>query len=960
MPISPLFPIFARSFLHDRTDMPCRRIIYAHLTLLSPLLLGMGRVCAQFHPVHASVVWASPRTPYLPNFYSGSRDRLVVTLTNRDATQPVLHVRMRVRIRCGAGELRSREELPYPHIVLTTGIPHRITNTDLAAYLQPDRLTNAHILRNGQLPDGFTEIAVQAVDLFTGKALSDWHSARSYLSVNKPPFLIAPEKDATVALTEPTAILFRWQPRLATATEYEFTLKELPSTGESPQGAFPYGHVVHRETVRGTMLSYTHLHPPLIANRLYAWQIRAIQRDGIDEVSTYENGGYSEVSWFRLTDGCAAPTHLHAHPRTSRADFTWRDVAGATGYTIQIRPKTRFNIYDWDTHPSSGSPHTFRGFQPGATYEWRVGATCTGIEPVYSEAQTFTLNERDEELLKDCGKVPEIPKGVSQEPHLAIKVGDVVITGGDYPLTITEIEPLGDGWYAGRGRTRLRTFVDMPVAMRFDSLRINVDYRQIGGVVEAMSREESQFLLDADAVPDPPSLRIRELDFTLADTPGFTFDPQTGELRTTDAHGNPQTIALEVPQNGWESAFPMKIADDDGNMYEITLGERGEDEVQQIVVRDLHIEDEPYDAAALSGYHWALDSLRLPNGSSIHEVRTIQAVRLALCHADRRLLDSIMLRVGDNTFKDTTATIRYTDYQTSITIQAQRKLQGRDTVVATLTINTHNAPILTFGTLSGYAGEFGYDDGEGLPTKDKVKNYPYRRLTIQSETNAVSKICPFISIGNAQSAAIKAEIIVPEQIKNQYEYNAQLVAYRKGNVKTVDLPYDMKTLNIEYSEESDFMLVSIYQRNKQTKTKNLLGQVEVVQRKFVSPPIDVKVIHYQTKKENINIINTESIQDFLNNHSHNQLFLQYNVSLYHDCMTIVDTTFINRITKEQNTSNLSLSGLILNKMIETIRQRTKLNFNDFSPAITSSKNKNRTLYLIATDCKRKSVTGSSS
>ena len=939
--------------------MPRRRIIYALLTLLALLLPGVGRLCAQFHPVHASVVWASPRTPYLPDFYSGSRDRLVVTLTNRDATQPVLHVRMRVRIRCGTGELRSREELPYPHIVLSTGIPHRITNTDLAAYLQPDRLTNAHILRNGQLPDGFTEISVQAVDLFTGKALSDWHTARSHLSVNKPPFLIAPERDATVALTEPTAILFRWQPRLATATEYEFTLKELPSTGESPQGAFPYGHVVHRETVRGTMLSYTHLHPPLIANRLYAWQIRAIQRDGIDEVSTYENGGYSEVSWFRLTDGCAAPTHLHAHTRYAKVELRWRDAPKAASYTIQIRPKTRLGIYEWQAFSNVSSPNTIRGLLPGRTYEWRVGASCTDIEPVYSEVEEFTLSTENEELLRDCGKVPEIPKGVSQEPHLAIKVGDVVTVGGDYPLTITEIEHLGDGWYAGRGRTQLRAIMYIPIAMRFDSLRVNVDYRQIGGVVEAMSREESQFLLEADAVPDPPSLRIRELDFTLADTPGFTFDPQTGELRTTDAAGNPQTIALEVPQNGWESAFPMKIADDDGNMYELTLGEGGEDEVQQIVVRDLHIEDEPYDAAALSGYHWALDSLRLPNGSSIHEVRTGQSVRLALRHADRRLLDSIMLRVGDNTFKDTTATIRYTDYQTPITIQAQRKLQGCDTVVATLTINTHNAPILTFGTLSGYDGEFGYDDGNGLPTRDKVIKFPYRILTIQSETNPKNTICPFISIGSEQIVTIKAEIKEPEQIKDKFTYTAKLVAYKDRVIDIVKIPYDKKTLKISYSKQSDSMFVNIYRQNVHSKKEYLIGQCEVVQRKFVTPPIDVKVIHYQTKKENINIINTESIQDFLNNHSHNQLFLQYNVSLYHDCMTIVDTTFINRITKEQNTSNLSLSGLILNKMIETIRQRTKLNFSDFSPSITLLENKNRTLYLFATDIKRKSVTGSS-
>ena len=43
-----------------------------------------------------------------------------------------------------------------------------------------------------------------------------------------------------------------------------------------------------------------------------------------------------------------------------------------------------------------------------------------------------------------------------REPHLDIRAGDVVTIGGDYPMTITEVTPLGDGWYAGKGKTRLK------------------------------------------------------------------------------------------------------------------------------------------------------------------------------------------------------------------------------------------------------------------------------------------------------------------------------------------------------------------------------------------------------------------------------------------------------------------------------------------------------------------------
>ena len=108
----------------------------------------------------------------------------------------------------------------------------------------------------------------------------------------------------------------------------------------------------------------------------------------------------------------------------------------------------------------------------------------------------------------------------------------------DYPLTITEIEPLGDGWYAGRGRTQLRAIMYIPIAMRFDSLRMNVDYRQIGGAVEAITRDDAPNILNTDLIDDggstllqgQPLVSIVPLGFALPSAPQFTFNPQTLEL----------------------------------------------------------------------------------------------------------------------------------------------------------------------------------------------------------------------------------------------------------------------------------------------------------------------------------------------------------------------------------------------------------------------------------------------
>lgn len=547
-------------------------------------LAGGGRLYAQYYPVHATVQWPSPQSPYLSDYYSGSRDRLIVTLLNRDLQQPLLFAKLRIKIKSTGFLASSREEGSYPILELNANVPTRLTNIDLAPYLQPQNLQTNGNLRNGQLPVGYTEFSVQVIDYYTGRALSDWHSGRSYLDVKKPPLLNFPEKDAQIGITEPLYIRFQWMPRhqgLA-GTEYEFVLKELPDNGAAPQAAFAYGNEIYRIRTRNTTLNYTHLEPVLFPNRRYAWQVQAIARDGVDEVGMFENGGLSEINWFYLNDNCQAPTGLKALPRFAKVELSWNKVFGTTGYVVECRPKTKLNVYEWSSTRVAGEYLTLAQLKPGWTYEWRVGTLCTDDRPVFSDVHEFTLSSQNDELLADCGKEPVRPD-LSQDPNLRIKAGDIVTIGGDYPMTIIEAVSLGDGWYSGRGKTRLKTIIDAPVALRFDRLRINVDNFQIDGTVEASYDEKKGKTANLDYVDDggkdikPATIRMREhkLDFTLPDIPQFTYNPTTGEIETTDAEGNPQTIKVDVPENAsYESIFPMLVTDNKGNTYQISPAEQ--------------------------------------------------------------------------------------------------------------------------------------------------------------------------------------------------------------------------------------------------------------------------------------------------------------------------------------------------------------------------------------------------
>ena len=564
-----------------------RTILYKVL-FFSLLLLGGGReLCAQFYPIHAVVQWPSPQSPHLVDYYSGSRDRLIITLHNRDLQQPLLLARLRLQIKSNGFLAQTREELSYPQLELMAGVPTRLTATDLMPYLRPESLLINGRLRNGQFPTGFTEISVQVVDYYSQQVLSSWHTARAYLDSKQPPMLNLPQRDEQVAYRDPLFIRFQWYPRhqgLA-GTEYEFVLKELPDNGAAPQAAFAYGNEIYRTRTRHTTLNYTHLEPILLPNRRYAWQVQAIARDGVDELGLFEHGGFSEIYWFTLNENCPVPTGLKADPRYAKVDFSWNRVVGATGYMLACRPKTSKDIYEWSEVQSYGERMTLAQLKPGWTYEWRVGTLCTGDKPIYSAIQEVTLPKSNVDLLRDCGKEPPRPN-LSPDPALDIQVGDTVTIGGDYPMVITQLQGLGDGWYSGRGTTRLSSIIELPrVALRFDRLRINIEKCQIDGLVEAIYADQPGGIADLDKIDDggkrvqPSKLRIRErkVDFALGEMPEMSFDPETGELEVTDAEGKPQRIKLDLPEGGASaSAFPMIITDSKGDSYQLSPDESSE------------------------------------------------------------------------------------------------------------------------------------------------------------------------------------------------------------------------------------------------------------------------------------------------------------------------------------------------------------------------------------------------
>jgi len=555
---------------------------WGYTLLLIALLSAWIPLRAQYFPVQGSLQIRRPYSLYLNDYALPSREAIVITLTNRDIQHPALQVRLRLRIKNTACLIQTREESYFAPIDLQVNFPVRLTSADLQEYFTPQNL-GGYGLRGDKLPDGYTEFAVQVVDVFTGAPLSDWISTTLFLESLKPPELLLPQHEEKIEYRMPQQILFQWYPRhqAMSRTTYEFVLKELPDNGAPAPAAFPYGNEIYRTECVTPSLLFSGDEALLVPNQRYAWQVRAIIHDGLDQLGIFENEGRSEVFGFTLTENCPAPLYLKSTPGYARADLSWRIEPRARGYVVAYRPKSaKEDYFEWKTETCDNTHYSLRGLRLGWTYEWRVGSLCSGETPVYSSIAEFTLSSQNEQLLANCGKKPPEGKGLSNTPKLDLAVGDQVIIGGDFPMRITALENLGDGWYAGQGITELRAIISVSnIALRFDRLRVNTEGYQIDGTVESVYDKGQTNIANADQIDDGGQtlrnveLRIRKqhLDFPLPTNPVVHYNPETQQLEIEDEAGKVHNVPLSLPQNeSYQSIFPFVITDANGNRYSLT------------------------------------------------------------------------------------------------------------------------------------------------------------------------------------------------------------------------------------------------------------------------------------------------------------------------------------------------------------------------------------------------------
>lgn len=555
-------------------------------TLILTIFLGWAEsgIAQRFYPVHAVIQVIPPVSNVLSEYAVVGKDRLIISLINRDTEHQSLRVRLRLRLRGGNWfSFESGAVGNYPSFTLEPNEPLRLSSSEIAPYFTPEQARQTGQLEGGKLPTGQAEFSVQVVEETTGRPLSDWHSTRAWVEHKKPPLLIAPIEGAQINIHDPLQLLFRWLPRHQdlTDTEYELVLKELPDNGASPSSAFAYGVELLRTRTQTTSFLYSSLREiPLLSDRRYAWQVQALKPGETLEQTSFEHNGLSEICSFRLQSPCPAPSFLRLTPRKAIIHASWGKVAKAENYLIQYRESGVRASHPWQEVRTEDTEANLQDLVLGKRYTVRVGAVRGHREPTFTPEQEILLPYYNADALAHCGETPVMPRR-DRVPLEHLSVGDTVTVGVDFPMTIRNVQSEGGGIFSGEGSLPLPLPFTSEVRVRFEHLALNHKKEQIGGTITALRDSRSADIQNTDewddggreVRPAPFVFPRQSLPFSLPPLPdegkSVDYDEETGEALLYDLEGNTQRIT--VPKNALgQPIFPSLLVGKDGREYEIT------------------------------------------------------------------------------------------------------------------------------------------------------------------------------------------------------------------------------------------------------------------------------------------------------------------------------------------------------------------------------------------------------
>lgn len=487
------------------------------LLLLGLFILAMLPLVghAQQYPVRIIPVITPPYSLKLADYAHAPESKLQLQVLMTDLQQPQHHIGIKFFLQAGlnAQPIAQSNEfiIGQKPFLLTPGANITLTSSQIKHLFDPQNLNGLNPQQYASpLPEGLYQFCFQAYDFYTKNNLSDKACASVFLNQYDPPQLNIPQNAEKIQAINPygngSGILFQWMPRqVAPNTKYNFILKEIWDTNQSPISAFLASPVLWKEETFAPNLYYSIDKTQLIPGRRYAWQVQAFSSNPFDnfnypsnnqiQSANYKNNGLSEIFFFDYVENCPTPTFLIAKNKgRGRVEIQWSLVGKPNGlFKIQYRKKgANTPWFNTETYQNSAF---INGLEDLTEYEYRVGAVCGNVvisnsqfennENAYafSPVQFFTTDSQDVQNNNfQCGVMPAVDIS-NKEPLRQSLVANDTFTAGDFPVTIIDAQG-SNGIFTGTGFIQVPYLADTKIKVAFQNITINSDKKLISGTLE--------------------------------------------------------------------------------------------------------------------------------------------------------------------------------------------------------------------------------------------------------------------------------------------------------------------------------------------------------------------------------------------------------------------------------------------------------------------------------------------
>lgn len=519
------------------------------LAVATFFMLVWSGAWSQNYPVQANLSIAPPYSVHLQDYVAPGMDKLALNLMLTDLSVADLQVKLKVSIEGQGIKIVTKPSWrPEPHII-SGGVPERFVGYDLAEYFNPDHLdfqgmTKQKFIQTGALPEGVYRFCIEVQEYNRNVNVSNAACVTAWVILNDPPLINMPAHAEKLRATDPQNVIFQWTPRhtgspnSAFTTEYDFRLVEIWPEGRNPDDAIRTSNSIYETTTQSTTLVYGIAEPALIPGRSYAFRVRAKSIVGIDEMDLFKNNGYSQTVMFTYGDECKAPLAFAGEGISSkRIKTSWESAFNHTEYSLRYREANR-NGASWFEETTFLNDKVISSLKPDTKYEFQIKAGCGSIESEYSDVLAArTEIDRDDDFA--CGVPPDAFGLDNTAPLENLFKGDYIYAN-DFDIKIDEISG-SNGVFSGTGLAEMPFLSLVKVRVIFEGIRVNTDYRMIGGRITSIYDPNSRMLVDLD---EDDKITDGDGGTTTEDTDDYAFDGTEvtveGEITdvTVDDDGN--------------------------------------------------------------------------------------------------------------------------------------------------------------------------------------------------------------------------------------------------------------------------------------------------------------------------------------------------------------------------------------------------------------------------------------